>query len=131
MRIVLCDENRILCEALAAGLEARGHEVVSIVTTAPDGVQAVAAQQPDVCLLDLRFHGLPEGVAAARTIRKYHPGTKVLLLSAVTDPATVARALEGSVAGFLRKHRDVAHTADALHLVATGGPVIHDTPRSA
>ena len=131
MRIVLCDENRILCEALAAGLKARGHEVVSIVTTAPDGVQAVAAQQPDVCLLDLRFHGLPEGVAAARTIRKYHPGTKVLVLSAVTDPATVARALEGGVAGFLRKDRDVGHIADALDIVAKGGLVIDETPRWA
>src|SRR5260370_8907542 len=109
MRIVLCDENRILCEGLAAGLKARGHEVVSIVTTAPDGVQAVAAQQPDVCLLDLRFHGLPEGVAAARTIRKYHPATKALGLPAVTDPAPLARPLEGGVAGFRRKDSHVSH----------------------
>jgi two-component system, NarL family, nitrate/nitrite response regulator NarL len=131
MRVVLCDENRILCEALAAGLKARGHQVVGIATTAPDGVRAVAAHQPDVCLLDLRFNGSQDGLAAAHSIRKDHPGTKVLVLSAVTEPATVARALEGGVAGFLRKDQHVGQIADALDVVAKGGLVIEEMPRWA
>ncbi|HUY48227.1 MAG TPA: response regulator transcription factor [Streptosporangiaceae bacterium] len=131
MRLVLCDENRILCEALAAGLKARGHQVVGIATTAPDGVRAVAAHQPDICLLDLRFHGSPDGLAAARTIRKRHPGTKVLVLSAVTEPAIVAGALEGGVAGFLRKDQDVGQIAAALDVIAEGGLVIDEMPRWA
>jgi two-component system, NarL family, nitrate/nitrite response regulator NarL len=131
MRVVLCDENRILCEALAAGLKARGHQVMGIATTAADGVQAVAAHQPDVCLLDLRFHGSPDGLAAARSIREHHPGTRVLVLSAVTEPVTVARALEGGVAGFLRKDQDVGQIADALDVVAKGGFVIEEMPRWA
>jgi two-component system, NarL family, nitrate/nitrite response regulator NarL len=131
MRVVLCDENRILCEALAAGLKARGHQVMGIATTAADGVRAVAAHQPDVCLLDLRFHGSPDGLAAARSIREHHPGTKVLVLSAVTEPATVAKALEDGVAGFLRKDQDVGQIADALDVVAKGGFVIEEMPRWA
>jgi two-component system, NarL family, nitrate/nitrite response regulator NarL len=131
MRVVLCDENRILCEALAAGLKARGHQVVGIATTAPDGVRTVAARRPDVCLLDLRFHGSPDGLAAAQSILKHHPGTKVLVLSAVTEPATVASALEGGVAGFLRKDQDVGQIADAVDVVAKGGLVIEEMPRWA
>ncbi len=129
MRLVLCDENRILCEALAAGLEARGHQIVGIATTVGEGVRAVAAHKPDVCMLELRFHGSRDGLAAARSIRKHHPGTKVLVLSAVTEPATVARALEDGVAGFLRKDQKVSHIADALDLVAKGSLVIDETPR--
>jgi two-component system, NarL family, nitrate/nitrite response regulator NarL len=131
MRLVLCDENRILCEALAAGLKARGHQVVAIATSADEGVRAVAAHQPDGCMLDLRFHGSPDGLVAARVIRKHHPGAKVLVLSAVTEPATVTRALEAGVAGFLRKDQDVGHIADALDVVAKGGLVIDETPRWA
>jgi two-component system, NarL family, nitrate/nitrite response regulator NarL len=131
MRLVLCDENRILCEALAAGLKARGHQVVGIATTAHEGVRAVAAHKPDVCILDLRFQGSSYGLAAAHSIRAHHPGTKVLVLSAVAEPATVARALDGGVVGFLRKDQDVSHIADALDLVAKGTLVIDETPRWA
>ena len=54
MRLVLCDDNRILCEALAAVLESHGHRVVAIATCAADGIAAVSAYRPDACLLDLR-----------------------------------------------------------------------------
>ena len=32
MRLVLCDDNRILCEALSVALEARGHQVLAVAT---------------------------------------------------------------------------------------------------
>lgn len=129
MRLVLCDDNRILCEALAAGLEACGHQVAGIATTAADGVRAVATHDPDVCLLDLRFHGPRDGLSVVRTIRKQHPRTKVLVLSAVTDPATVTLALEAGAVGYLRKDQSVGQVADALNVVADGGLVIDATPR--
>jgi len=67
MRLVLCDDNRILCEALAAVLESHGHRVVAIATCAADGIAAVSAYRPDACLLDLR---LPDGdgLDTARTM---------------------------------------------------------------
>lgn len=37
MRLVLCDDNRIFCEALAVALEARGHQALAIATTADEG----------------------------------------------------------------------------------------------
>ncbi len=77
MRLVLCDDNRILCEALAAGLEACGHQVAGIATSVPEVIRAVAALDPDVCLLDLRFHGSPEGLDALRVISREYPRTKV------------------------------------------------------
>jgi two-component system, NarL family, nitrate/nitrite response regulator NarL len=129
MRLVLCDDNRILCEALAAGLEAAGHHVAGIATTAAEGVRAVATHDPDVCLLDLRFRESQDGPNAVRAIAKQHPRTKVLVLSAVTDPATVTLALEAGAVGFLRKDRGVGQIADALNVVADGGLVIDATSR--
>ena len=55
MRLVLCDDQRILCEALATVLEDHGHQVLAVTTTATAGVTAVAAHDPDVCLLDPPF----------------------------------------------------------------------------
>ena len=48
MRIALCDNNRILCEALASMLQARGHPVLAIATTASDSmVNASFILRPD------------------------------------------------------------------------------------
>ena len=41
MRLVLCDDNRIFCEALAVALKARGRQAPAIATTADEGVAAV------------------------------------------------------------------------------------------
>ena len=40
MRLVFCDENRILSEALATAMEALGHEVVAITTSPEEGLAA-------------------------------------------------------------------------------------------
>jgi two-component system, NarL family, nitrate/nitrite response regulator NarL len=131
MRLILCDDNLILCEALAAGLEACGHQVAGIATSVPEVLQVVAALDPDVCLLDLRFQGSPAGLDALRVISREYPRTKVLVLSGVTDTATVTLALEAGAVGFLRKDQRVSQVADALRVVAGGGLVIYAAPKRA
>lgn len=123
MRLVLCDDNRILGEALAAVLTARGHEVVAVTTSVPDGVAAVSEHLPDACLLDLRFPGGQDGLAAVRIIRGECPGTAVVILSCMPDPAAVWEARRLGVVGILRKDQNVDHIAKALDVVASGGAV--------
>ena len=55
MRLVLCDDNRILCDALEVALGRRGHLVAASAHTTVLGIAAVAAHEPGACLLDLRF----------------------------------------------------------------------------
>jgi two-component system nitrate/nitrite response regulator NarL len=123
VRIVLCDDNRILCEALADVLQARGHLVLAIATTTADGVAAIGEHWPDLCVLDLRFPDEPDGISAARFIRDQHPGTKILVLSGSDEPAAWSQALRIGVHGFLRKDQDVTQIADALDVIAGGGSV--------
>lgn len=49
MRLVLCNDDRILCEALGAALEARGHQVLATATAAALGIAGAARYQPDAC----------------------------------------------------------------------------------
>ncbi len=120
MRLVLCDDNRLLCEALASIFQARGHQVLAIATRACDGVTAVATHRPDACLLDLR---LPDGsgLDAARTIRQCYPETKILVLSCLADPALLSEARKIGVAGFLRKDLKADKITVALGVIANGG----------
>jgi two-component system, NarL family, nitrate/nitrite response regulator NarL len=123
MRLVLCDDNRILCEALGVALEAHGHQVMATATTTALGIAEVARHRPDACLLDLRFSNSPDGLDAARVIRQRYPETAVLMLSGVADHSVVAEATRIGVAGFLRKDRNVDYIAKALDVIASGGEV--------
>ena len=124
VELVICDNQRILAEALAAALTARGHRVLAVTTTTADGLGAVNASRPDVCLLELQFGDQPSGLDAARTIRQRYPGTRVLLLSGVTDPETLSQVVGSGVAGFIRKDQSVDQIASALDVVAAGGSVL-------
>jgi DNA-binding NarL/FixJ family response regulator len=123
MRLVLCDDQRILCEALATALEEHDHQVLAVTTTATAGVTAVAAHHPDICLLDLGFPGAEAGLDAARAIAQHHPGTKVLVLSGISDPRVLSEAMDIGIAGLMPKDQDVDQIADALDVIAAGGAV--------
>jgi two-component system, NarL family, nitrate/nitrite response regulator NarL len=117
MRLVLCDDNRIFCEALALVLEARGHRALAIALTADAGVAAVAAHRPDACLMDLHFPNGGDGLQAVRTIRERCPETAVLVMSGLSDPAVSSTAMQLGVAGFLSKDQELDQVAAALDMI--------------
>jgi len=128
MRLVFCDDNRILCEALAAALEAWGHQVVAITNNSADGLAAVGAHRPDAVLLDLRLPAqaegaeadVAEGLSAAESMRQRYPDTAVLVLSSLADRPTWSAAMKLGVAGFLCKDQDVGQIAAALDEIGAG-----------
>jgi DNA-binding NarL/FixJ family response regulator len=127
MRLVLCDDNRILCEALGVALEARGHQVLATATTTVLGIAEVAKHRPDACLLDLRFTDPPDGLDAARVIRRCYPETAVLMLSGLADPSVLAEATRIGVTAFLRKDRNVDYIVRALNVIASSGAAFGPT----
>lgn len=146
MRLVLCDDNRILGEALADAFRAWGHEVAAVTTTAADGIAAVSAHQPDVVLLDphvppgrLEAEAAggpgtgtenPEGLIIAGLMRRACRDTAVLVLSGRTDRAAWSAAAKMGVAGFLGKNHDLGQIAEALQVIAAGGVVFDPTVSS-
>ena len=72
--------------------------------------------------------GTDEGVSAAKTIRRLHPGTGVLLLSQDLVPAYARELLEASDegVGYLLKDRvaDMTEFANALRRIADGEVVL-------
>jgi len=122
MRLVLCDDSRILCEALAVALETRGHQTLAIAMTADEGLAAVARHQPDACLMDLPFPDGGDGLDAARTIRDRYPDTAVLVISGLSDPAVSSAAMQIGVAGFLGKDQELDEIAAVLDEIAADRP---------
>lgn len=120
MRLVLCDNNRILCEALASVLRAHGHRVLGIATSASKGVAAVSLLEPDACLLDVRFPD-GSGIDAAEAMHQRNPETKVVVLSCLDDPSVVSEAKKAGVVGFLTKDQKLDAIVRAVEAVGEGG----------
>lgn len=120
MRLVACDDHRILVESLAVALQARGHDVLTA-TSPEECLKAVAMAHPDVCLLDLYLPGREDGLETARAILADYPASQVLILTGLADPLIVSEAIDLGVAGVIRKDQTVDKIAAALSQVATGG----------
>lgn len=120
MRLMLCDNNRILCEALASVLRAHGHCVLGTATSASKGVAAVSLLEPDACLLDVRFPD-GSGIDAAQAMHQRNPETKVVVPSRLDDPSVVLEAKKAGVVGFLTKDQKLDAIVRAVEAVGAGG----------
>jgi two-component system nitrate/nitrite response regulator NarL len=129
MRLVICDGNRILSEALAAALGARDGEMTAVATsTAGACLAAVTQDRPDACVLDLHLPAAEDGLRLIREIRSRCPGLAVLVVSDVSDPAIWVQATKLGIAGLVGKNRSVSQIADALRMIAAGEPVFDPVP---
>jgi DNA-binding NarL/FixJ family response regulator len=120
VRLVLCDDHRLFAEPVAVALEERGHQVV--VTSSPaEALRAVAEDEPDVCLMDLRFReGDGDGIDAVIELRRRHPLCPVVVLSGTADAHVVQAALDAGAAGFVRKDQPLNAVFAAVDRVAAG-----------
>ncbi len=128
MRLVICDTNRLLSEALAAALETFGCEVLATTASADDVIEAVVRLRPDVCVLDLHLPEPQNGLKAVRELRCYCPDTAVLVVSDIHDHAAWSQLQRSGVSGHLGKDRSVCQIADALRVIAGGGRVFDTVP---
>jgi two-component system, NarL family, nitrate/nitrite response regulator NarL len=128
MRLVVCDENRMLCEALVVALQARGHQAVAIATTAEEGIAAVARHRPDACLLDLRFQAGGDGVGAAREIWNRYPETAVVVMSDLGEQAAALATMHMSATGFPGRSTELDRITAALDGIAAGRPAAPARP---
>lgn len=130
MRVVIAEDSAILRDGLATLLVDRGHTVVAAVRDGDELRAAVAADPPDVCVVDIRMPPsfTDEGIRAALALRHSHPDVGVLVFSQYVETRYAAELLAGSTrgTGYLLKDRvaDVREFIDALQRVASGGTAL-------
>ncbi|MBN9173546.1 MAG: response regulator transcription factor, partial [Microbacterium sp.] len=122
-------DSVLLREGLVRLLEDAGHTVVAALPDADGLADAVAAQAPDLCILDVRLPPThtDEGIRAALRLRAAHPDLAVLVLSQYVEEryATELIAGRGGALGYLLKDRvaDVGEFVETVEQIAAGGTV--------
>jgi DNA-binding NarL/FixJ family response regulator len=127
MRIAIAEDAAVIRAGLAEILTDRGHEIVSADGNATELLDAVAVHQPDVAIIDVRMPPsyTDEGLRAAITIGREHPGVGILVFSQYVETRYAADLLAtrtGGV-GYLLKDRvaNVTEFTDAITRIAAGG----------
>ena len=85
VRILIADDHPQTRAGVRDVLESDGFVVCAEVGNGKAAVEAALAEQPDVCLLDIRMPG--SGIAAAAQISSALPGTAIVMLTASRDDA--------------------------------------------
>ena len=130
MRTLIAEDSVLLRAGLARLLEDAGHEVVAQVGDGEALLRAVALEQPDVAVVDVRMPPThtDEGVRAALVLRSQWPDVGLLVLSQYVEEryATDLLARDSRGVGYLLKDRvaDVDDFLEALTRVGSGGTVL-------
>ncbi|MCW6006901.1 response regulator transcription factor [Micromonospora sp. CPCC 205371] len=127
MRVMLAEDSTLLREGLVRLLADEGHEVVAAVGDGDALLAAVAADQPDVVVVDVRMPPThtDEGLRAAMELRGRWPRVGVLVLSQYVERRYAVELLttHADGVGYLLKDRvaQVGEFLDALDRVGAGG----------
>jgi DNA-binding NarL/FixJ family response regulator len=107
---------------LGAALKEQGLEVLDVATNATEGLAAAHRERPDVLLIDLV---LPDGdgTSVGREVVEKLPETKVLALTALSDPRAVRATLKAGFHGFLTKAAQLSQLVESIR-AALGGQVV-------
>lgn len=121
IRVLVCDAQRLLAEALGGmlatrkGLAVHGRFPHSGVAT----VSAARDLQPDVAVIDYWLAGM-DGPAVLRAVTEHSPDTKVVNLSWFHGSDHVQQALAAGAVAFLPKSISVERVAEAVRRAHAG-----------
>lgn len=125
MRVVLIDDDQLVCMSLKIILEA--NETIEVAAIGNDGSEALSLYKeytPDVLLMDIRMQGM-NGTEALEKLLKEFPEAKVLFLTTFVDDEYIVKALELGAKGYIVK-QNFEHIVPALKAVYSGQNVYGD-----
>lgn len=124
IRVVLVDDDHLVRAGLRLLLS--GDDDIEVVGEAGDGLEAedvIAANAPDVVLMDIRMPRCDGLVATERELRK-QPELAVLVLTTFQDDDLVLGALQRGARGFLLKDTPPHELVAAVRAVADGRSIL-------
>lgn len=124
IRCFLVDDHEVVRQGVRMLLEADGDiQVVGEAACAADALPRIAAQRPDVAVLDVR---LPDGsgVEVCREVRSQLPSVACLMLTSYSDDEALFEAIMAGAAGYALKQIRGTELVNAVRKVATGASLL-------
>jgi len=133
-RVVIVEDQRLIAEFFALHCRDLDLEVLPWCGTCREGLEAIRSHKPDLVLLDI---SLPDGdgLELARMAMKELPQTRILSISAHSDPWTMLQVQRIGGLGFVDKNEQRPEIlTSAIHTVLAGNvylaPIVNQSSAS-
>jgi two-component system, NarL family, response regulator DesR len=124
IRVLIAEDMHMIRGALVALLSLEEDMEVAAELERGDQIVATAlAIRPDVAVVDIDLPGL-DGLSAAEQLHQRLPECRTLVLTGLSQPGNLLRALKVHVRGFIVKDAPAETLADGIRRVASGERVI-------
>ena len=104
VRVLLVDDNAVWRSFAIKHLQEAGLTAIEVAYDGVQGVFKARALQPDIVLMDVRLPHM-NGIEAASTMRDAAPQSKVIFVSATSDPHVIDAAMEAGGFEYVMKPR--------------------------
>ena len=124
IKVLIAEDMHMIRGALVALLRLEPDiEVVAELDRGDTIVETALKARPDVAVVDIDLPGL-DGLSAAASLREKLPSCQTLVLTGLSQPGNLLRALKVHVKGFLLKDAPAPALANAIRSVAAGRRVL-------
>ena len=93
-RVLIVEDELFVALHFETLIEDLGHEVTALVSTGEDALEEIAAEQPDVILLDVNLGRGLSGVEVAERLRG--TGVRIIFITAYADEMNRRRMLDAA-----------------------------------
>ncbi|MGH9103184.1 MAG: response regulator transcription factor [Acidimicrobiales bacterium] len=114
MRIVVCDDQRMVADALASLLESWGHEVAGIALDPDQAIALAGRRGTDVFLTEVSFWEGGHQEPAVASLRRAAPEVPIVVLTGSTEMMQLEQALACGAIAIVRKSDDARELSRIL-----------------
>lgn len=116
-KIVIADDEMIICMDLKEILEEAGHEVIGMAADGVEALKLVKEKKPDVAILDIQMPEI-DGLQVAKLIAHDHIAP-VVLLTAFGEEETIEKAKKSDVFGYVVKPAEERTLLPAIEIAVS------------
>lgn len=129
-RIAIADDHDLFRQIFKLTLESAGMEVCCLASDGDQAIKVVQKHDHDLILLDI---AMPEkdGLAALSIIKYLAPDTPVIIVSHMTDPVYMSRAMELGAEGFFSKGVTPIELISTIQAILSGESVNIDPAKGS
>jgi DNA-binding NtrC family response regulator len=117
-KILILDDEPIVCERLKPALEKSGFEVETY-TESQKAIDRLVEKKFDVLVTDLKMQG-PDGIDVLRFAREQAPATKVIIITGFATVDTAREAMRSGAVEFIPKPFKITQLKDLIVSLTEG-----------
>ena len=126
-KVFLVDDHPLVREWLTNLINQQPDLVVCGETeSAPHALQAIAAAQPDVAIVDISLQG-SSGIELIKNLKQSHPDVAILVLSMHDESLYAERALRAGAKGYIMKRETTRKVIEGIRQILDGKLFVGDS----